>query len=63
LFSLPFRDDSGAASDLVFFADTHLYRRAWKEALIWLCAAALLVVIRRGERLPLSAIGLCTSRW
>jgi membrane protease YdiL (CAAX protease family) len=35
----------------------------WKESLIWLCAAALLIVIRRGERLPLSAIGLGTSPW
>jgi membrane protease YdiL (CAAX protease family) len=35
----------------------------WKESLIWLCAIALLVVIRRGERLPLTSIGVGTSRW
>jgi membrane protease YdiL (CAAX protease family) len=34
-----------------------------KEALIWLSAAALLIIIRRGERLPFSSIGLGTSPW
>jgi len=34
-----------------------------KEALIWASAAALLVIIRRGERLPLRSIGLGTARW
>src|SRR5881396_373230 len=39
---------------------------AWtilKETLIWVSAAALLVIIRRGERLPLCSIGLGTARW
>jgi hypothetical protein len=36
---------------------------AWKEALIWVIAAALLFLIRRGEGLPLRSIGLGTSPW
>ena len=35
----------------------------WKESLIWLCVIALLFIIRRGERLPFSSIGLGTSSW
>ena len=35
----------------------------WKESLIWLCAIVLLVIIRRGERLPLRSVGLGTSPW
>jgi membrane protease YdiL (CAAX protease family) len=34
-----------------------------KEALIWMSAVALIVIIRRGERLPLRSIGLGTARW
>ena len=34
-----------------------------KEAMIWLSAATLLVIIRRGERLPMRSIGLGTARW
>src|SRR5437660_8606659 len=34
-----------------------------KEALIWVSAAALLVIIRRGEHLPLRSIGFGTARW
>jgi uncharacterized protein len=34
-----------------------------KEMLIWMSAAALLVIVRRGEGLPFSSIGLGTSRW
>lgn len=33
----------------------------WKEVLIWLCVIILLVIIRRGERLPLSSIHLGTA--
>jgi uncharacterized protein len=33
----------------------------WKESLIWLCVIALLVIIKRGERLPLRSIGLGTA--
>ena len=35
----------------------------WKESLIWICAFVLLVIVKRGERLPLSSIGLGTSKW
>jgi membrane protease YdiL (CAAX protease family) len=34
-----------------------------KEALIWLSAVTLLLIIRCGERLPLRSIGLGTARW
>jgi hypothetical protein len=34
-----------------------------KEALIWLSAATLLVIIRCGERLPMRSIGLGTTCW
>jgi membrane protease YdiL (CAAX protease family) len=34
-----------------------------KETLIWASAAALLVVIRRGEHLSFRSIGLGTARW
>ena len=35
----------------------------WKEVLIWLCAAVLLLIILRGERLPLTSVGIGTSNW
>ena len=35
----------------------------WKESLIWMCALLLLVIIKRGERLPLTSVGLGTSPW
>jgi membrane protease YdiL (CAAX protease family) len=34
-----------------------------KETLIWASAVALLVIVRRGERLPMRSIGLGTARW
>jgi len=34
-----------------------------KETLIWASAVALLVIIRRGERLSFRSIGLGTCRW
>jgi|GEM_PF-360564 len=34
-----------------------------KEVLIWVSAVTLIVIIRRGERLPLRSIGLGTARW
>ena len=34
-----------------------------KESLIWVSAVALIVIIRRGEHLPLRSIGLGTARW
>jgi len=49
---------------LVFFAPEITFASAvLKEALIWLSAAMLLVIIRRGERLPMRSIGLGTARW
>ncbi len=35
----------------------------WKELPMWLLAIALLFIIRRGERLPLSSVGIGTSKW
>src|SRR5438046_1974437 len=32
----------------------------WKETLLWVSAITLLLIIRRGERLPLTSIGLGT---
>jgi membrane protease YdiL (CAAX protease family) len=34
-----------------------------KEALIWWSALALIMIIRRGEHLPMRSIGLGTARW
>lgn len=34
-----------------------------REALIWSCAVALLALVRRGEHLPLSSIGIGTRGW
>ena len=34
-----------------------------KELLIWTSAVALLVIMRRGEHLPMRSIGLGTTRW
>ncbi len=49
---------------LVFFVrETTFPLAILKETLIWLSAVALLVIIRRGERLPLRSIGLGTARW
>ena len=48
----------------VFFVPETTFASALlKEALIWLNAVALIVIIRRGERLPLRSIGLGTARW
>ena len=35
----------------------------WKESLIWLSAAALLILVRRGEGLSFRSIGIGTSCW
>jgi membrane protease YdiL (CAAX protease family) len=49
---------------IVFFVpEITLVSAILKEALIWASAAALLVIIRRGERLPFRSIGLGTYRW
>src|SRR5262245_6663560 len=34
-----------------------------REALIWVSALALILIIRRGEHLPMRSIGLGTARW
>jgi membrane protease YdiL (CAAX protease family) len=34
-----------------------------KEAAMWFVAIVLVIIIRKGERLPLSSIGLGTARW
>jgi len=48
----------------VFFVPEPTFASAiLKEALIWLNAIALIVIIRRGEHLPLRSIGLGTARW
>jgi membrane protease YdiL (CAAX protease family) len=46
-----------------FFPETTFPSALLKEALIWLNAVALIVIIRRGEHLPLRSIGLGTARW
>ncbi len=49
---------------LVFFVPEITFASAiLKETLIWASAAALLVIIQRGEHLPLRSIGLGTARW
>ena len=48
----------------VFFVpETTFASAVLKEALIWLNAVALIVIIRRGEHLPMRSIGLGTARW
>jgi membrane protease YdiL (CAAX protease family) len=48
---------------VVFVPETTFASAVLKEALIWVSALALIVIIRRGERLPMSSIGLGTARW
>src|SRR5215471_5211202 len=49
---------------LVFLAPEITFGSAvLKEALIWVSAVTLLVIIRRGEHLPMRSIGLGTARW
>jgi membrane protease YdiL (CAAX protease family) len=49
---------------VVFFIPGTTFTSAvLKEALIWVSAITLVVIIRRGERLPLRSIGLGTTRW
>jgi membrane protease YdiL (CAAX protease family) len=48
----------------VFFVPETTFASALlKEALIWLNAVALIVIIRRGEHLPMRSIGFGTARW
>jgi membrane protease YdiL (CAAX protease family) len=45
------------------FASPSVAAISFKETVIWLSAARLLTIIRRGERLPLTSIGLGTAPW
>jgi CAAX protease family protein len=45
-----------------FFPTLTFPAAIWKESLYWLCAIALLVIIRRGERLPLTSVGIGRSK-
>ena len=48
----------------VFFVPETTFASALlKEALIWVSALALIVIIRRGEHLSLRSIGIGTARW
>jgi uncharacterized protein len=48
----------------VFFVPEITFASAvLKEAVIWVNALALIVIIRRGEHLPMRSIGLGTARW
>ena len=44
----------------LFYPTPTLTATLWKESLIWLCVVVLFVIIRRGERLPLSSINIGT---
>jgi len=46
-----------------FWPSLNFTAAIWKETLLWVSAITLLFIIRRGERLPLTSIGLGTSRW
>jgi uncharacterized protein len=46
-----------------FWRDPTFASALIKEAGMWLVAVVLLVIIRVGERLPLTSIGLGTARW
>ena len=46
-----------------FWPATTFTGALWKESLIWVSAIVLLILVRRGERLPFTSIGLGTSTW
>lgn len=46
-----------------FVPETTFASALLKESLIWVSALALIVIIRRGEHLPLRSIGLGAARW
>jgi len=49
---------------VLYFSPTLTVSAAiWSESLMWVCIAAVCLIIRRGEKLPFSSIGLGTSRW
>ena len=45
----------------VFYPGFSFTATLWKESFIWLCVVALLLIVRRGEHLPFSSIGIGTS--
>jgi membrane protease YdiL (CAAX protease family) len=48
----------------VFFVPETTFASALlKEALIWLSAIVLILIVKRGEHLPMRSIGLGTARW
>jgi membrane protease YdiL (CAAX protease family) len=47
----------------VFWPEASTAVTALREALFWVSAVGLVWIIRRGERLPFSSIGLGTSQW
>jgi membrane protease YdiL (CAAX protease family) len=48
---------------LFFLPEITFASAVLKEASIWVSALTLIVIIRRGERLPMSSIGLGTAPW
>jgi membrane protease YdiL (CAAX protease family) len=49
---------------VLYFSPTLTVSAAiWSESLMWVCIAAVCLIIRRGEKLPFSSVGLGTSRW
>jgi membrane protease YdiL (CAAX protease family) len=46
-----------------FYPNVSFTASLWKESLIWLSAFTLLLLVVRGERLPLTSIGIGTSKW
>src|ERR1700719_64083 len=49
---------------VLYFSPTLTVSAAiWTESLMWVCVAALCLIIRRGEKLPFSSVGLGTYRW
>jgi membrane protease YdiL (CAAX protease family) len=49
---------------VLYFSPTLTVSAAiWNESLMWVCIAAVCLIIRRGEKLPFSSVGPGTSRW
>jgi len=48
---------------LYFFHTLTVSAAIWTESLMWLLIAALCLIIRRGEKLPFSSVGLGRHRW
>ena len=46
-----------------FDASTSITAGVWKELAVWILAGLLILLIRRGEKLPLSSIRLGTAPW